>query len=81
MAWFCENASWLTGIPLWLHAQLLASLNAVDKLIGQGFKPERTIILSFGFDEELGGFQVSVIHPAREVLTSYRALPTMEING
>lgn len=40
--------------------QLLAILNAVDKLIEQGYSPERTVLLSFGFDEELGGPKVSL---------------------
>ncbi|KAJ9102005.1 hypothetical protein QFC19_004930 [Naganishia cerealis] len=52
--------------------QLMGIMNAVEKLVQEGFKPERvlmeasvpglfvsrrTIILSFGFDEEIGGYQ------------------------
>lgn len=32
-------------------------MNAVEKLIKDGFKPERTVLISFGFDEEIGGSQ------------------------
>lgn len=34
---------------------VLASLEAVEYLLGKGFTPERTIYLAFGHDEELGG--------------------------
>ncbi|KAG5655690.1 hypothetical protein KAF25_009189 [Fusarium avenaceum] len=34
---------------------LVASLEAVEALLVAGFKPRRTIILSFGFDEEISG--------------------------
>jgi Gly-Xaa carboxypeptidase len=34
---------------------LIASLEAVEALIDAGFQPRRTIILSFGFDEEISG--------------------------
>ncbi|KAJ9118393.1 hypothetical protein QFC24_006222 [Naganishia onofrii] len=37
--------------------QLMGIMNAVEKLVQECFKPERTIILSFGFDEEIGGYQ------------------------
>ncbi|KAJ9094391.1 hypothetical protein QFC20_006893 [Naganishia adeliensis] len=37
--------------------QLMGIMNAVEKLVEEGFKPERTVILSFGFDEEIGGYQ------------------------
>jgi carboxypeptidase PM20D1 len=36
-------------------ASLLASMEAVEMLLGQGFQPERTIYLAFGHDEEVGG--------------------------
>ncbi|KAI4908246.1 hypothetical protein J4E90_008870 [Alternaria incomplexa] len=35
--------------------QLLAILNSVEALISAGFTPQRTLILSFGFDEEISG--------------------------
>ncbi|KAF1831966.1 carboxypeptidase S, partial [Decorospora gaudefroyi] len=35
--------------------QLMAILNAVEALISAGFTPQRTLILSFGFDEEISG--------------------------
>ncbi|MEZ5741754.1 MAG: M20/M25/M40 family metallo-hydrolase [Burkholderiaceae bacterium] len=34
---------------------LIAQLEAVEALIGQGFAPRRTILLAFGHDEEIGG--------------------------
>ncbi|KAJ4245790.1 hypothetical protein NW762_013914 [Fusarium torreyae] len=34
---------------------LIASLEAVEALIDAGFEPRRTVILSFGFDEEISG--------------------------
>lgn len=34
---------------------VLGILEATELLLGQGFQPERTIYLSFGHDEELGG--------------------------
>ncbi|KAI5475840.1 Gly-Xaa carboxypeptidase [Pseudohyphozyma bogoriensis] len=34
---------------------LIGSLSAVQQLISTGFVPERTVILSFGFDEEISG--------------------------
>lgn len=35
--------------------QLIAILEAVETLLNAGFKPKRTVILSFGFDEEISG--------------------------
>ncbi|KAF2749721.1 Zn-dependent exopeptidase [Sporormia fimetaria CBS 119925] len=35
--------------------QLIAIMEAVELLLEAGFKPKRTIILSFGFDEEISG--------------------------
>lgn len=36
-------------------ASLLASMEAVEMLLSQGFQPDRTIYLAFGHDEEVGG--------------------------
>ena len=36
---------------------VIGILEAVTYLIDQGFKPKRTIYLSFGHDEEIGGRQ------------------------
>jgi carboxypeptidase PM20D1 len=36
-------------------AEMISILEAVEKLISEGFIPERTIYLSFGHDEEIGG--------------------------
>jgi Gly-Xaa carboxypeptidase len=34
-------------------------LSAIDKLIEDGFEPDRPILIAFGFDEEIGGKRVS----------------------
>jgi carboxypeptidase PM20D1 len=34
---------------------LIAQLEAVEKLLAEGFKPRRTVYLAFGADEEVGG--------------------------
>jgi carboxypeptidase PM20D1 len=36
-------------------ASLVTILEAVEALVGVGFKPKRTVVLAFGFDEEVGG--------------------------
>lgn len=36
-------------------AEMISILEAVEKLLSEGFEPERTIYLSFGHDEELTG--------------------------
>ncbi|KAH6612929.1 hypothetical protein B0J18DRAFT_70910 [Chaetomium sp. MPI-SDFR-AT-0129] len=36
--------------------QLIALLETLDTLLDAGFQPKRTILLSFGFDEEISGF-------------------------
>ena len=38
-------------------ASVIAILEAVEWLVGQGFEPRRTVYLAFGHDEELGGYQ------------------------
>lgn len=35
--------------------QLIASIEAVEYLLAEGFEPKRTVYLSFGHDEEIGG--------------------------
>jgi hypothetical protein len=37
--------------------------SAVETLIENGFKPTRTIVLAFGFDEETSGLQVGYYPP------------------
>lgn len=37
--------------------QLIGVLEAVEELLKAGFKPKRTVLLSFGFDEEVSGPQ------------------------
>lgn len=34
---------------------LMGILGSVEKLLEEGFKPERTILIGYGFDEEIGG--------------------------
>lgn len=51
------------GIYVWgcgaidCKSTLIATLEAVEGLLRAGFVPSRTIILSFGFDEEISGNQ------------------------
>ncbi len=35
--------------------QMISMLESVERLVSSGYKPERTIYLAFGFDEEIGG--------------------------
>jgi carboxypeptidase PM20D1 len=37
--------------------QMIGIMEAVEQLLVKGYKPERTIYLAFGFDEEIGGHQ------------------------
>jgi Gly-Xaa carboxypeptidase len=46
-------------VSLIASRQLMGIMSALDKLIEEGFQPERTILISFGFDEEIGGKRVS----------------------
>lgn len=36
-------------------SNLLAQLEAAERLLGQGFRPQRTIYFAYGHDEEIGG--------------------------
>lgn len=38
-------------------SSLIGILEAVEQLIDAGFEPKRTVVLSFGFDEEISGYQ------------------------
>jgi len=38
-------------------ASLVCLLAAVDRLVRTGFRPERTVYLAFGHDEEVGGYE------------------------
>ena len=46
---------------------VLGLLEAVEHLLGQGFQPERTILLAFGHDEEVSG-----VHGARSIAVLLR---------
>jgi Gly-Xaa carboxypeptidase len=50
--------------------QLIAILEAVEALVESGFAPKRTLILSFGFDEEISG-QDGAGHLAPYLLRKY----------
>jgi len=56
-------------------ANLIAQLEAVEKLVATGFKPKRTIYLVFGADEEVGGergaLQVAKLLQQRGVKLEY----------
>lgn len=47
---------WGRGTLDMKHA-VMASLEAVERLLAQGYRPRRTILLAFGHDEEQGGKQ------------------------
>ncbi|RDW74760.1 putative carboxypeptidase s protein [Coleophoma cylindrospora] len=49
---------------------LIGILEAVELLVDAGFKPKRTLILSFGFDEEASGFE-GAGHLAPVILERY----------
>jgi carboxypeptidase PM20D1 len=36
-------------------ASVIATLETIEKLLSEGFQPERTMLFSFGHDEEIGG--------------------------
>ncbi|MBI2378499.1 MAG: M20/M25/M40 family metallo-hydrolase [Deltaproteobacteria bacterium] len=48
-----------------IKAALMAELEAVEALLARGFSPERTVMLSFGHDEETGGLGAAAV--AREL--------------
>jgi hypothetical protein len=54
----------ITGTWIWGRgtcddkSDLIRQLLAVDSLLKQGFSPARTLILSYGFDEESKGIEV-----------------------
>lgn len=50
--------------------QLIAVMESVEELLGAGFKPKRTVVLSFGFDEEISG-QEGAGHLAPFILDRY----------
>ncbi|RIJ41549.1 M20/M25/M40 family metallo-hydrolase [Pontibacter oryzae] len=37
--------------------RVVAMLEAVERLLEEGYKPDRTILLAFGHDEEVGGYE------------------------
>ena len=45
---------------------ITAIMEAVECLLQQGFRPERTVYLAFGHDEELSGMKGTeqIVHPA-----------------
>lgn len=51
-----EGFIWGRG-ALDCKATVLGVLEAVENLLGQGFQPQRTILLGFGHDEEIGGME------------------------
>jgi len=43
-----------------VKSTIMASLEAIESLLAQGFKPQRSLYLAFGHDEEIGGQQGAV---------------------
>ncbi len=56
-------------------AGLFCILDAVESLLAEGFRPERTTYLAFGHDEEVGGYRgagaIASLLTAREVPVEY----------
>ena len=50
--------------------QLIAVMESIEELLGAGFKPKRSVVLSFGFDEEISG-QEGAGHLAPFLLSRY----------
>lgn len=44
-----------------MKQSVLAQLEAIEWLLGQGFRPERTVLLAYGDDEEIGGGQGALV--------------------
>jgi carboxypeptidase PM20D1 len=44
-----------------MKQSVLAQLEAVEWLVGQGFRPERTVLLAYGEDEEIGGREGAIV--------------------
>ncbi|RMZ88542.1 hypothetical protein DV736_g4236, partial [Chaetothyriales sp. CBS 134916] len=65
------DGKYIWGRGSWdCKSQLIGILGAVEELIKAGFKPRRTVILSFGFDEEVSGPQ-GAAHLAPFLLERY----------
>ena len=61
-----------------MKASLAGILEAVEHLIGQGFKPTRTVYLAFSHDEEVGGSQGTASIVASLQRKGVRLLFTMD---
>ena len=55
--------------------RLMRSSSSVETLLEKDFKPTRTIVLAFGFDEEATGMQVN--HTTLSGSTTRRAVLTL----
>ncbi len=51
-----EGFIWGRG-TLDIKSQMLAAFEAVEMMVAEGFRPERTVYLAYGEDEEIGGQQ------------------------
>jgi acetylornithine deacetylase/succinyl-diaminopimelate desuccinylase-like protein len=49
---FCERLGTVADLELTLNCR-----TTIETLVAQGFKPTRTVVLAFGFDEEASGLQ------------------------
>lgn len=56
-------------------SNLVAQMEAVEMLLGAGFKPKRTVYLAFGADEEVGGLRgakpIAALLAQRQVLLDF----------
>lgn len=77
--WFC-NAAWKGKVAdgkIWGRGAfdnkhtLVAILGSIEALLSAGFQPTRTVLLSFNFDEEIGG-QKGAIELAKTIKQEYQ---------
>ena len=44
---------------------VVGTLEAVEMLLADGFRPSRTVLLAYGHDEEIGGIRLRLVHVVR----------------
>ncbi|BEI97127.1 hypothetical protein CcaverHIS631_0207160 [Cutaneotrichosporon cavernicola] len=68
---YMDNNGWVWGRGTTdMKSTLVALMSSAEKLMSEGFQPERTILYSFGFDEEIRGPR-GAGHLAQHLLQRY----------
>lgn len=67
----CMFHSCLPSFHLIPILNLINFRTTIEKLLEKGFKPQRTIVLAFGIDEERGGNVVRLFFQLLELMTTY----------